>query len=335
MPTSIPPARIGIVEYPGAQRAAIHGLTDLIETAARLHRERQAGALWLVVEHYSLGAPPAPRGAALAALILPPSLVDTPTSAQAAPWVPWITAQHRAGTRVCSVCAGAFVLAETGLLDGRSATTHWALAEAFAQRFPRVQLDVAKLLIDDGDVLTAGGVMAWIDLGLRLIERLIDPATMLATARMFLVDPAGREQRYYSSPAPRVGHGDDAILAVQRWLQAQSASAITVSAMAGKAGLGERTFLRRFRAATGLTPTAYLQHLRVACAREWLELSKQAIDEIAWTVGYADPSAFRKIFRRVVGLSPGAYRQRFSADRPDPVPVRRIDASASDRGSRR
>ncbi|MGQ0698242.1 MAG: GlxA family transcriptional regulator [Panacagrimonas sp.] len=315
MPSFVQPARIGIVEYPGAQRAAVHGLTDLFETAARLQSERDTGPTRLAVKHYTRLDCSARAVAPLAALILPPSLVGTPTPEEAAPFVPWIKAHHQRGARVCSVCAGAFLLAETGLLDGRSATTHWVLAEAFAQRFPHVQLDVAKLLIDEDDVLTAGGVMAWIDLGLRLIERLIDPATMLATARMFLVDPAGREQRYYSSPSPRIGHGDDAILAIQQWLHVQSGSAVTVTAMASKAGLGERTFLRRFQGATGQTPTSYLQHLRVARARELLELSRQAIDEVAWKVGYEDPSAFRKIFRRIVGLSPGAYRQRFSAGR--------------------
>lgn len=313
------PARIGILEYPGAQRAAVHGLSDLFETAARIEGQSISAEPKtrprLAVVHCTLDNYRARSAAPLAALILPPSLVGTPTPEDAAPFVRWIAAHHRRGMRICSVCAGAFLLAETGLLDGRAATTHWVLAEAFAQRFARVKLDVAKLLIDDDDVLTAGGVMAWIDLGLRLIERLTSPAVMLATARMFLVDPAHREQRYYSSPPPRLGHGDRAILEVQRSLQAQCGAHISIAAMARTAGLGERTFLRRFQSATGQTPTSYVQQLRVARARELLELSKQAIAEIAWKVGYQDPSAFRKIFRRTVGLSPGAYRQRFSAGR--------------------
>jgi len=309
------PTHIGILEYPGAQRAAVHGLTDLFETAARLQAQTLAEAPRLAVMHY---APEDCREQAadpVAVLILPPSLVGTPTPRDAVPLVPWILAQHRRGARICSVCAGAFLLAETGLLNERAATTHWALADTFAQRFPRVRLDVAKLLIEDGDLLTAGGVMAWIDLGLRLIEGLMGPEVMLATARMFLVDPAGREQRFYSSPTPRLGHGDRAILAVQQWLQSHYAAAISVAAMARTAGLGERTFLRRFRRATGQTPTSYLQQQRVIRARELLELSGHSIDEIAWRVGYADPSAFRKIFQRIVGLSPGAYRQRFSTGR--------------------
>lgn len=303
--------RIGILAYPGAQRAAVFGLADLFETASGI------GGGALAVTHYApqdcRRSPPAP----LDALILPPRLDGIPAAAEAAPLAPWLVAQHRRGTRLCSVCAGAFVLAETGLLDGRSATTHWALAEAFAQRFPRVRLDAARLLIEDGGLLTAGGVMAWTDLGLRLIERLLGAAVMLATARLFLIDPAGREQRHYSTPPPRLGHGDPAVLKAQQWLQAHCAERISVAMMARAAGLGERTFLRRFQGATGQTPTAYLQQLRVARARELLELGRQAVDEIAWAVGYADPSAFRKIFQRIVGLSPGAYRLRFSARGPD------------------
>ena len=312
MPKSNAMSRIGILEYPGAQQAAVHGLADLFETAARLESQGASQNPRLQVVHYKAGNYRSQGVAPTAALILPPSLVGTPTSRDAAPFVPWIKAHHRRGTRVCSVCAGAFLLAETGLLDERPATTHWALADTFGQRFPQVRLDVAKLLIDDGDVVTAGGVMAWIDLGLRLIEQLLSPTTMLATARMFLVDPAGREQRFYSSHSPRLGHGDSAILKVQQWLQAQHGATITIAGLARTAGLGERTFLRRFRGATGQTPTSYLQQLRVARARELLELSSLAVDDVAWKVGYADPSAFRKIFQRIMGLSPGAYRQRFS-----------------------
>lgn len=312
MPRKLPaPARIGILEYPGAQRAAIHGLADLFETAARLDVERGAASRRIAVEHLARKDCRRSPSTPLAAVILPPCLVGIPTHRDAALFSAWLVEQHRRGTRLSSVCAGAFVLAQTGLLDERPATTHWALADAFAQRFPDVRLDIAKLLIDDGDLLTAGGVMAWIDLGLRLIEQLTTPAVMITTARMFLVDPAGREQRHYSDPAPRLTHGDTPILRVQHWIQAHHGQRLTMAAMCGQAQLGERTFLRRFQSATGQTPTAYVQQLRVSRARELLESSTQAIDRVAWSVGYEDPSAFRKIFQRIVGLSPGEYRRRF------------------------
>lgn len=315
-PRRADPVTIGLVSYPGAQAAALLGLADLFAAAARMHRER-GGPVALSSVHLggeAAPAPPPPRSP-LTALIVPPSVVPGGPSARPA-LAAWIAARHREGTVVCSVCVGAFVLAEAGLLAGRPATTHWAAAARFAARFPEVALEPDRLVIDDGDVITAGGLMAWIDLGLRLIERYLGPSAMIATARYFLVDPGNREQRYYSSFAPPLTHRDDAILRAQHWLHARSGERLTLSMMARKAGLGERTFLRRFQGATGQSPTAYLQCLRVSRARDLLETTIASVDEIARRVGYGDPSAFRKIFRRTVGLSPTEYRRRFAVSRP-------------------
>jgi transcriptional regulator GlxA family with amidase domain len=157
--------------------------------------------------------------------------------------------------------------------------------------------------------------MAWVDLGLNLIERFLSPTVMLATARFFLVDAAGREQRFYSSFAPHLGHGDQRVLKIQHWLQQHVAESPSVAAMATRVSLGKRTFLRRFHKATGMTPTRYLQHLRVGKARESLESSMSTVNEIAWTIGYEDPGSFRKVFQRIIGLSPGDYRRRFGIAR--------------------
>ncbi|MCY1013829.1 helix-turn-helix domain-containing protein [Nannocystis pusilla] len=212
---------------------------------------------------------------------------------------------------MCSVCAGAFLLAEAGLLAERVATTTGP-SPGSSRRASRIALATDRLLVEDGDVITAGGLMAWTDLGLKLVERLFGPAIMLTVARYFLVDPGGREQRFYSVFSPELGHGDAAIRKVQRWLQARSAETIALPAMAACAGLGERTFLRRFVKATGLRPAQYLQHLRVGKARDLLERLDLSIAEVAWKVGYGDPGAFRKIFQRILGLSPGEYRRRFA-----------------------
>ena len=151
---------------------------------------------------------------------------------------------------------------------GRSATTHWSYAQLLAANFPHIHVDADKLIIDHGDVVTAGGVMAWLDLGLKLVDRFTSPTIMLDTARFFLADAAGREQRFYASFAPPMNHGDVAVRKIQLWLQSGKTGAATVSEMAAKARLGERTFLRRFQKATGLTPTEYVQHIRVSKARE-------------------------------------------------------------------
>lgn len=305
--------RIAVLAYPGAQRASVHGLVDLFETAARLAAASPVALPDLQVQTFSPEECRGRRGSGLAAAILPPRLTGTITKEEAAPLLPWLRARHREGTSLCSVCAGAFLLASTGLLDGRKATTHWALAGAFAAAYPRVRLDADRMLIDEGDVMTAGGVMAWIDLGLRLVERFLTPALMLQTARMFLVDPPGREQSPYAPHTPATAHGDGAVLRAQHWLTERYAGEISMPRLAAASGLGERTLLRRFKAATGDTPTLYLQRLRVGRARELLELSSKPVDDVAWQVGYGDPGAFRKVFQRVVGITPGEYRRRFAS----------------------
>ena len=321
MPTHGQPVELGILIYPQAQLAAVHGLTDLFAVASRQAAARADTVAELRVVHWQ-AAPdgtgvrrgddshPGPPGRP-AALILPPSLGELPDRAVAGRLAEWLKGWHAEGAVLCSVCAGAFLLAETGLLAGRAATTHWSLAELLARRHPEIRVDADKLLLDDGDLVTAGGLMAWTDLGLRLVDRLLGSAVMLATARFLLVDPPGREQRCYSSFAPRLHHGDAAVLKVQHWLQAQGARQVSLSAMAARAGLEERTFQRRFRKATGLRPTEYCQHLRVGRARELLELTRDSVERIAWAVGYEDSGAFRKVFARVTGLPPGDYRRRF------------------------
>jgi transcriptional regulator GlxA family with amidase domain len=315
---------IGLLLYPGAQAAAVAGLTDLFLVANRLSAERGGPrARELRTSHWRASEEAAqiarvfdthdrmPKNQPLVALILPPSLDTEPCGKSFRSHARWMAARHNEGTILCSICAGAFLLAETGLLNGRSATTHWLHAERLGRLFPEIHVNADKLMIDDGDVITAGGLMAWIDLGLHLIHRWIGPTVMLATAHYFLVDAAGREQRFYSLFAPRLEHGDSAALEAQHWVQLHYAERITVDAMALRAKLGERTFLRRFRNATGLKPNEYLQHVRIAKAREALEFSMQSVDEIAWMVGYGDHGAFRKVFNRIVGLSPGEYRKRF------------------------
>ncbi|MFM0040205.1 GlxA family transcriptional regulator [Paraburkholderia strydomiana] len=323
---SHPPIEIGIVEFPGAQLAAIHGLIDLFEVAERFaaqHHEEQTAFL-----RVSQWRPDAPGKAPVrshniagdanrspAVLILPPRLGGPLSREDAVPFVDWLLSHHRAGATLASICGGAFLLGETGLLAGRSATTHWAHAEIFRQRFPNARLDTDKLVIDDGDIICAGGMMAWIDLGLKLVDRFLGPTIMAETARFLLVDPPGREQRYYSVFSPNLTHGDAAVLKVQHWLQATGAKDMALASLVSRAGLEERTFLRRFRKATGLTAIDYCQRLRVGKAREMLQFSNLPAETIAWEVGYGDAGAFRKIFNRVTGLTPGEYRRRFSVNR--------------------
>lgn len=319
-------AQIGIVLYPGVQMSAVLGLTDLFKVAGRIALEANAEAPRLRVRHlqadgaaaaavvFDSDAPAGvPRQAICDVLILPPSLEPPIASEAASPLARWLRERHGEGSVLASICGGAFLLGETGLLAGRTVTTHWVYTEAFRDRFPDAQLDTDRLIIDGSDIISAGGLMSWTDLGLKLVDRFLGPVVMAKAARMMLVDPPGREQRYYSGFVPRLSHGDAAILKAQHLLQASEGKEARLSILADEAGLEQRTFLRRFQKATGLTATDYAQRLRVAKAQELLQFSQMAVERVAWEVGYSDPGAFRKIFLRVVGLSPSEYRQRFHA----------------------
>ncbi|WP_404477760.1 GlxA family transcriptional regulator [Novosphingobium sp. BL-52-GroH] len=310
---------VGLVLYPGCQMAMVHGITDLFAIASMFSAARGGPPIrvshWTMDAQSRLGrshdtAPGEPGEPAI--IIAPGRLTGPPDAEEAAPYARWLLNRHAGGAVLASTCGGAFLLASTGLLAGRPATTHWAFAEAFRARFPEVLVDPDRMVIEDGDIITAGGLMAWTDLGVRLVDRLLGPTVMIETAKFLLIDPTGREQRHYSSFAPRLTHGDETILKVQHWLQARSGRPTSVVDMAQEARLEERTFLRRFKAATGLKPIEYVQHLRIGKARELLEFTRRPVDQIAWSIGYEDASAFRRVFHRILGLSPGEYRSRFS-----------------------
>lgn len=316
---------IAILLYQDYQPSAVYGLMDLFEIANRFVNEHLPQQKKIIrVSHWKIknqkkndmelvyDSHPDMGSSDPSFLIIPPSLNRLISPQAATPWADWVHKQHKSGVSVCSVCSGAFVLGETGLLNGRNATTHWLFKDEFLSRFPKVDLQIDKLVIDDGDVITAGGLMAWIDLGLKLVDRIFGPTVMVQTSRFMLVDPPGREQRFYSNFSPQLHHGDEQIVKVQHWLQSTGAQGATLKLMAGKAGLEERTFIRRFKKATTLNPTEYCQQLRVGKAREMLEFTNKNIEEISWKVGYEDSSAFRKVFHKIIGLTPGEYRSKFS-----------------------
>ncbi|BBP73170.1 transcriptional regulator [Pseudomonas sp. Seg1] len=318
-------SELGVLIYPGAQMAAVHGLTDLFAVANRIAAEHQSAQLPLLrVSHWQVEGDQAPQRVfdsgpggegALLAVLIPPSIGGFSAAQMPTGLLQWLRDQHARGATLGGVCVGSLLLAESGLLDGRSATTHWTSAKAFAERYPKIRLKADTPIVDDGDLITTAGLMAWSELGLRLVDRLLGPSIATGTARFLVVEHSDSASACGSNFAPILSHGDAPILKVQHWLQGTGATEVSLTTMAERAGLEERTFLRRFRAATGLKPTEYCQHLRVGKAREMLEFTNGTIDHIAWTVGYQDPGAFRAIFKKVTGLAPSEYRARFGSTR--------------------
>jgi len=224
--------------------------------------------------------------------------------------VPWLRQAHAGGSDVASACTGAFALAEAGLLDGRSATTHWAFQALLAERHPRVRLAPQAFLVDQGRIVTAGGATSFIQLALFLVERWMGPAVARRASQMFLIDPNKAPQGAYAAFSGQKRHGDASILSAQEQMEASPGRSFSLDASARSVGMSRRSFARRFREATGNTPLEYVQRVRVEAAKRALE-EGGSVHDAASAAGYADPVAFRKMFCRHAGLAPAEYRARY------------------------
>ena len=305
---------IGIVHYPGALLSSVQGLAEQFYLANTICQQHGLGDVFKthICDSLQLDEPWEEVLKPLQVIILPPCLDDSFYLAPQPRLIEWLKQQHQSGAIICSVCAGAFVLAETGLLEGRKVTTHWALADEFAARYPNIKLDSQKLLINDSDIITAGGLMSWIDLGLELVAQFTNSQIMRQLGKFLIVDTAPREQRYYQTFTPTMDHGDEAIVKAQHELHRNFQNTIVIKNLAHLTHLTERTFLRRFVKATGLKPTQYLQQLRIKKACELIEVNSGPFEQVAAEVGYEDMSAFRKTFLKITGQSPREFKSRFA-----------------------
>jgi len=224
----------------------------------------------------------------------------------------WLVNSHKQGTLITSFCTGAFLLASSGLLTGKLATTHWRSAELFRKIFPHIRLDCDQLIIDNGDIICSGGSMSYIDLSLHIVDRLIGKDIVSDCAKLLVFDPVRQKQSPYVSFKAQKNHEDKPILTAQDWLEQHYKSDISMTKLAKQVGLGARTFKRRFKLATNENPINYLQRIRVEQAKSKLEKTTEAINQIIWSVGYEDISSFRQLFKRFTGLTPKDYREKFS-----------------------
>ncbi len=236
--------------------------------------------------------------------------------------LPWLRWHHERGAYTAGVCMGAAYLAEAGLLDGRRATTHWAVANDLRRRWPQVLWQEDHILTEDQRVLCSGGVTAAADVSLYLVEKLCGHEIAVQTAKALLLSMPRTHQSGYAVLPLSPPHGDDQIRRVQEVIQARYTDPMSSEQMCELASMSERTLLRRFKAATGQAPAAYLQAVRVEAAKALLELEAVSIQEVASKVGYDDVSFFRSVFKRATGMTPGDYREhfaRFVVRQPDSV----------------
>src|SRR5689334_2311669 len=226
--------------------------------------------------------------------------------------IPWLKKHHQDGAYLAGVCMGAMYLAETGLLDGRRATTHWALSAEFQRRYPKVEWCSDLFVTEDSRLLCSGGVTAAADVGLYLVEKLCGHEIAVQTAKSLLLSMPRTHQSGYAVLPLSPAHDDDRIRAVESELKERFCEPLSNEYLAGRAGMSERTFLRRFKAATGRVPAAYLQAVRIETAKAMLERDSTPVQSIASAVGYLDVSFFRMVFKRLTGMTPAEYRARFA-----------------------
>jgi len=303
------PIYVVIINYPNALQSAVQGLNELFLLANKIVIENQLDMQFNVdivqpdSDLTNIGKSDL--------VILPPNLDGDYYQTPQPKLLTYLNDAHNNGSILCSACAGAFILAKTGLLDNRIATTHWLLADIFNESFPKITLKIESLLINDGDIISAGGLMSWIDLGLEIVAQFTRPHIMRALGKYLIVDTGKREQRYYGSFTPKFDHGNQQILQVQHYIQTNYEQSLNISLLAGLACMTERTFLRQFTHATTLKPIQYIQRIRVQKACELLESTTNSFEQIAFTVGYDDVNSFRKVFMKIIGLSPSAFKARF------------------------
>lgn len=223
----------------------------------------------------------------------------------------WLKAQYASGKVLCGICSGTFVLAEAELLDGRRATTSWWLARAFRRRYPSVDLHPKEVVTEDANLICGGSASSWMHVCLRLIHRYMNADVANACARILLVDPAAASQAPYLNVEHMAAGRDATIENVIDHMREHLEQEMPVADLAARANMSERTFIRRFREVAGMTPGHYLQKMRVDMAKRMLEDTDLPLEKIVGKVGYRDVSSFRRLFKKEVAVSPGAFRDRF------------------------
>jgi transcriptional regulator GlxA family with amidase domain len=226
----------------------------------------------------------------------------------------WARQQLERGATLCSTCSGSVMLAEGGLLDGREAASHWSAAGLFRDRYNKVRFRPDRILCEsgyEGRLITTGGASSWQDLALYLIGRYCGPAEAVRVSKIFLIGNRSDGQLPFAAMTRPRQHSDGIIADCQAWIAENYEAANPVSRMVTRSGLAERTFKRRFKQATGYAPVDYVQAIRIEEAKQILETTTMSVDDVAAEVGYEDPAFFRRLFKRIAGVSAARYRQRF------------------------
>jgi transcriptional regulator GlxA family with amidase domain len=226
--------------------------------------------------------------------------------------IDWIAKQYRQNAEVASMCIGGFMLASTGLLSGKTCSTHWAMADEFRDLFPDVNLQTDKLITDENGIYTNGGAYSFLHLLIYLVEKFYGRETAIHCAKYFQIDLDRNLQAEFSVFNGHKKHNDDVVLNAQTFIEENYQDKISIEELSSNFGVGRRNFDRRFIKATGLTPLEYLQRVKVEVAKKSFENSRKSVNEVMYEVGYNDSKSFREVFSRVTGMSPIDYKSKYN-----------------------
>jgi transcriptional regulator GlxA family with amidase domain len=229
-------------------------------------------------------------------------------------FLPWIINQYKRGAEIATFCTGAFLLGATGLLNGKVATTHVDACNGFASAFPAIKLKADKTVTEDGRLYTSGGATSTFHLLLHLIQKYCGADKAIRTAKFFAIDMDRDNQSYFSTFQPFHNHHDELVASAQQKIESNYGDACTIEEIIKDIPASRRNIVRRFKQVTGITPIEYLQHTRIEAAKKLLEQTDKQMTEVIYTSGYNDPKAFRKIFRKSVGMTPTEYREKFQVN---------------------
>ncbi|WP_298737436.1 helix-turn-helix domain-containing protein [uncultured Chitinophaga sp.] len=228
--------------------------------------------------------------------------------------ISWVAQQYQQGAEVASICTGAFMLASSGLLDGRSCSSHWAAEGTFRNMFPEVQLEPDRLITDESGIYTNGGAYSFLNLMIYLVEKYYDRQTAIYCAKVFQIEIDRQSQSAFTIFTGQKLHGDEMVKEAQAYIESNLHEKISVEQLSSLFATGRRNFDRRFIKATGNTPVEYAQRVKIESAKKAFETSRKTINEVMYEVGYTDVKAFREVFRKITGMSPLAYRMRYNKE---------------------
>jgi len=228
--------------------------------------------------------------------------------------IAWIREQYKNGAEIASICTGAFLLAATGLLEGKTCSTHWNAEAEFRRLFPNIQLHTDKLITVENGIYTNGGAYSFLNLMLFLVEKYFDRQTAILCSKVFQIDIERASQSPFCIFQTQKSHGDELICKAQIYIEENLSEKISFEELASKLAISRRNFDRRFIKAVGNTPVEYLQRVKVEVAKRTLEKGRKSIFEVMNEVGYSDDKAFREVFKKITGLSPLDYRARYNRD---------------------